>query len=449
LLAGEEACAEFSGRVIVEGGGFCGARGDMDEIALRDWDGIRLKVKGDGNRYKLNLRTKLKNGEEVLYQTSFETIRGEGSIWQDIFLPFEAFIPVVRNSVQYNIPRLETNSGFTLLSLSLIYSRFEYNRCPNPTFSTSPFKIRIKSISAYRKERPVFILISSAGTERNARIMDESERKKEIPIVQLNPGGILNWKYKGEDYLRSLGGTKVDDNLTLGEKIEKLPYVIIRPCGLVMPTAYDSSNAGASLEASQGDIMSGRLTREDVAKAVVASLVSPSATYCTLEVRRSEAEDDQGKATCWNQFFGGLVRDEDRVLNGLWPLPLATDPPPPVTTDRAKEILNDPRVRAQQRRDKIGGDGQTPIQGSVSRTPSIKNKDEVADIPTDRPINSKNEGEETLKEPKNVGKSRIEKRGNVESASVSSSKLRDQVSKVVGSFDFEKTNNSKSFSKRL
>lgn len=34
------------------------------------------------------------------------------------------------------------------------------------------------------------ILVSSAGVERNAKIGDDEEaRKKDIPIVQLNPGG--------------------------------------------------------------------------------------------------------------------------------------------------------------------------------------------------------------------------------------------------------------------
>jgi hypothetical protein len=34
------------------------------------------------------------------------------------------------------------------------------------------------------------ILISSAGVERNAKVGDDEEaRKRDIPIVQLNPGG--------------------------------------------------------------------------------------------------------------------------------------------------------------------------------------------------------------------------------------------------------------------
>lgn len=71
-------------------------------------------------------------------------------------------------------------------------------------------------ISAYKDERPAIVMVSSAAVERNALIGDDLEaRKKDIPIVQLNPGGILNYKYKGEMALRSSG----------------LPYSVIRPVG--------------------------------------------------------------------------------------------------------------------------------------------------------------------------------------------------------------------------
>ena len=73
-------------------------------------------------------------------------------------------------------------------------------------------------ISAFIAPRPRIVLISSAGTERNARIgNDEAARKKDIPIVQLNPGGVLNYKYDGETSVRSSG----------------LAYTVLRPTGEV------------------------------------------------------------------------------------------------------------------------------------------------------------------------------------------------------------------------
>ena len=64
--------------------------------------------------------------------------------------------------------------------------------------------------------KPSLLLVSSAATERNALIGEDSEaRKADIPIVQLNPGGVLNHKYAGEQAVRGLG----------------LPYTVIRPVG--------------------------------------------------------------------------------------------------------------------------------------------------------------------------------------------------------------------------
>ena len=73
-----------------------------------------------------------------------------------------------------------------------------------------------KGIFGFKDEQPAIVLVSSAAVERNALIGDDQEaRKKDIPIVQLNPGGILNYKYKGEMALRASG----------------LPYTVIRPVG--------------------------------------------------------------------------------------------------------------------------------------------------------------------------------------------------------------------------
>ena len=59
--------------------------------------------------------------------------------------------------------------------------------------------------------------VGSGGVERNAIIGDNAEaRKADIPIVQLNPGGTLNYKYMGEAAVRGTG----------------LPYTVIRSTGV-------------------------------------------------------------------------------------------------------------------------------------------------------------------------------------------------------------------------
>lgn len=71
-------------------------------------------------------------------------------------------------------------------------------------------------IQAFKEARPSVVFVTSAGVERNAIIGDdEAARKKDIPIVQLNPGGVLNYKYTGEWAVRGAG----------------VPYSIVRSTG--------------------------------------------------------------------------------------------------------------------------------------------------------------------------------------------------------------------------
>ena len=54
-----------------------------------------------------------------------------------------------------------------------------------------PFTLEIDGgVSAFQAARPAVVMLSSGGVERNALIGDDEEaRKRDIPIVQLNPGG--------------------------------------------------------------------------------------------------------------------------------------------------------------------------------------------------------------------------------------------------------------------
>lgn len=63
-------------------------------------------------------------------------------------------------------------------------------------------------------------MISSAGVERNL-LLSDVERRSALPIIVLNPGGLLNYKYLGEEAIRAASATG------------GLRYCIIRPTGLV------------------------------------------------------------------------------------------------------------------------------------------------------------------------------------------------------------------------
>jgi hypothetical protein len=153
----------------------------------------------------------------------------------------------------------------------------------------------------------------------------------------------LNWKYKGEEALRLSG----------------LDYTIIRATGLVSPTKPDENTLATAqssilhskrrLEVSQGDNISGRITRDELAELVTATLDSPFASGKTFEVRRDETESGRvidkknilsnfilsslGKISTstepnnwesgrlgqdFNKLFRSLVKDSDRILSNSW-----------------------------------------------------------------------------------------------------------------------------------
>jgi len=68
---------------------------------------------------------------------------------------------------------------------------------------------------------------------------------------------------KGEDLIRESG----------------VPYTIVRPCALT------EEPAGADLIFDQGDNITGKISREEVARICVAALASPNAVGKTFEVK--------------------------------------------------------------------------------------------------------------------------------------------------------------------
>jgi len=116
---------------------------------------------------------------------------------------------------------------------------------------------------------PKVVMLSSAGITRPA--WDENKKEKlkgcaDIPIVRLNPFGILDIKAESEQKLREVEGGIVD-------------YCIVRPCGL-----NDDWPQGARPVFSQGDVAVGRINRNDVAKILCDVLSVPEACNKTFEV---------------------------------------------------------------------------------------------------------------------------------------------------------------------
>ncbi|PMB24054.1 CIA30 family protein [Fischerella thermalis] len=276
-----EGTALFAGNVsTANSGGFASVRTKNFSPAfnLSGYEGIKLRVRGDGKRYKFFLRTDTK-WDGIGYSYSFDTI---ANTWIDVRIPFADLVPVFRAKTLQNCPPIATNQ---ISSFQLMLSKFEYDGELNPQFSPGGFALQIESIKAYGGETlPQFILVSSAGVTRPGRPGINLE--EEPPAVRLNDqlGGILTWKLKGEDSLRASG----------------IPYTIIRPCALT------EEAGGKSLIFEQGDNIRGKISREDVAEICLQALQQPQACNITFEVKEGE---DRADCIEWQKLFAQLQPD--------------------------------------------------------------------------------------------------------------------------------------------
>ncbi|XP_019247599.1 PREDICTED: uncharacterized protein LOC109227055 isoform X2 [Nicotiana attenuata] len=224
---------------------------------LSAYDGLELRLKGDGRRYKLIVRIS-RDWDAVGYTSSFDTIEG----WQSVRLPFSSLRPIFRARTVLDAPPFDPSQ---IMSLQLMFSKFESDGKLNPTFKEGPFELPVSCIRAYLKDpiTPRFIHVSSAGVTRPER--PGIDLSKQPPAVRLNKelGFILTFKLKGEDEIRESG----------------IPYTIVRPCALT------EEPAGADLIFDQGDNITGKISREEVARICVAALKSPYACDKTFEVK--------------------------------------------------------------------------------------------------------------------------------------------------------------------
>lgn len=99
-----EGTAVFTGVVSLDnGGGFASIRSKPRTHDFARYLGISIRVRGDGRRYKLNLKTDRKL-DGVLYRVVFPTLSGT---WHTLDLPFDSFEPTFRGRVVPDVPPLD------------------------------------------------------------------------------------------------------------------------------------------------------------------------------------------------------------------------------------------------------------------------------------------------------------------------------------------------------
>eukprot|EP00466_Bigelowiella_natans_P018910 jgi/Bigna1/141651/aug1.64_g16359 len=176
---------KWSGGVITEGGGFCGLRTKdfaNKTMSLNDFDGIRLRVLGDGNRYKVTVA--LRDGY-TRYQHPFDTAEG---LVQEIDLKFDDFVPLQTSNANF------VDYAATPLSQADRMSETAIETRKRLVVNGKMFALSVESVEGLSLPKPQVVMVTSASCERNARLVNKEQRAADIPIVQLNPNGILNWK---------------------------------------------------------------------------------------------------------------------------------------------------------------------------------------------------------------------------------------------------------------
>jgi len=99
----EEGIAVFQGEVSLENyGGFASIRSLLRDFGLDGYNGLIVRVRGDGKSYRLRLRTD-DEYDGIAYQAVFQTDPGE---WISVRLPFSGFVPVFRGRIVPDAPAL-------------------------------------------------------------------------------------------------------------------------------------------------------------------------------------------------------------------------------------------------------------------------------------------------------------------------------------------------------
>jgi monofunctional biosynthetic peptidoglycan transglycosylase len=135
----EERSLLFTGKTNTDGGGFSSTRSEARPFDLGEYDGIRLRVRGDGRTYTFRLTTWDTRDERFRpsYWAEFET---RGDEWEVIDVSFRRFRPRWRGRWLEG-PALNPQAidGLGLM----IYDKRD-----------GPFRLEVDWIRAYREPRP-------------------------------------------------------------------------------------------------------------------------------------------------------------------------------------------------------------------------------------------------------------------------------------------------------
>ena len=92
--------ATFQGRISLENnGGFASARSKSHSYRLGGYNGLHVRIQGDGKDYQLRVRTD-NRFDGISYRYRFAT---QPETWMNIRVPFSEFVPVFRGRILSNV----------------------------------------------------------------------------------------------------------------------------------------------------------------------------------------------------------------------------------------------------------------------------------------------------------------------------------------------------------
>jgi monofunctional biosynthetic peptidoglycan transglycosylase len=104
MTVSEDGFATFSGTLSPENyGGFASIRALVNTDPEKSFDGIKIRLRGDGNIYSLRFRTD-KNFDGYAYQAKVKSIKGE---WKEFKVPFKDFTATFRGRTLTDKPALK------------------------------------------------------------------------------------------------------------------------------------------------------------------------------------------------------------------------------------------------------------------------------------------------------------------------------------------------------
>jgi NADH dehydrogenase [ubiquinone] 1 alpha subcomplex assembly factor 1 len=134
FVLSDNSSAVFSGDVTLENnGGFASVRTRPMQFGLDGYEGIQIRVKGDGKKYQFRVQTN-NRFDGVSYQYKFETQQDQ---WQTITIPFEECVPVFRGRLLRNV---EPISPTEIRQLGFLISDGQ----------TGDFQLEVQWIKAYQ-----------------------------------------------------------------------------------------------------------------------------------------------------------------------------------------------------------------------------------------------------------------------------------------------------------